>query len=75
MKQEILCGDCKKSLEPVLGSYPGEHYSFVEGEALRDYVCDHCMKAIGPGDTRFCFSIWTDRQVRYNWEPEFVKVK
>ena len=79
MKQQVICMECRAELRklfPTDAPYPGEHVRFVEGIALRDYVCDHCGNAIGKGNDCCAHSIWADhgRVPYYPWEEEFIHI-
>ena len=80
MKQEIVCPTCKdmlRKLFPTDSPYPNEHVKFVEGEALRGFICDQCAASIGEGDHCFAFTIWADHgRIPYHpWEHDFIKPK
>ena len=78
MKQEIVCPSCKvglRKLFPTDKPYLGENVKFVQGKALKSYVCDQCACPIEKGDDCFAFSIWADHgaQPYYEWEKEFIE--
>jgi len=79
MKQQIICVRCQKELRELHQSdepYPGEHLKFVEGEALRRFLCDHCNHDILEYEDCFAYSIWADHsgQPYYEWENQFIKI-
>lgn len=76
MKREILCTACAleaRELFPTDDPYPGEHVRFVEGIAVKTYVCDHHGGAIAAGESATAFTIWTDAQGFHDWEGSFLR--
>jgi hypothetical protein len=80
MKQDlglyILCPDCALRVRdsyPNDNPYPGEYLKFVEGDAKRDFICDHCDQPIPIHGMCFAFSVWTDRFPYFDWEDGYIK--
>jgi len=75
MKQELVCMPCGDNLKKVFPSgslYDGEHIRFVSGELINPCICDHCAKKLPQKDRVLAFSIWTDNQPNYDWEPSYL---
>lgn len=77
MKREIICVNCaidQKELFPSSNPYPGEYVRFIEGAALRDYICDLCAARIEHTDKCYAFSIYTDQRPYRGWEQDYIKI-
>lgn len=76
MKCDILCKPCEaehRILFPTNSPYPGEHVKFMCGKAKHDMTCDFCAIHIKKGDDCCAFSIYTDNQIYYEWEEDYIK--
>jgi len=79
MKQEILCLTCKgvlRKLFPTDTPYSGEHVKFVDGQAIKDFICDYCGKKINKDANCCAFSIWAEYHgiPYYPWESEYLNL-
>lgn len=77
MKQQILCPACRKETRERFKTdnpFPGEHIKFVDGKAVKDFVCDHCDKKIDKASPCCAYSIWADSgaQPYYEWEHDYL---
>ena len=75
MKQELVCihcGDKLKKVFPDGSQYEGEHIRFKSGELKNPCICDHCGKPLPQKGQVLAFSIYTDDQINYDWEPQFL---
>lgn len=79
MKREIICKECKPSLERIYKKttieYPEEHFKFVKGKLKLPCCCDNCGKELFPTlDTVFASSVWADHgaQQYFEWEHNFL---
>ena len=81
MTQQILCipkcRDEVRALFPTDDPYPGEHVKFLDGTALKNFICDSCNVRINLGDKCCAHSIWADhaRVPYYPWEENFIQIK
>ena len=77
MKQEILCTDCSKEMQHIIGKgAPDEYTRHTPGRALRRFKCDFCGKDIAPLDLCVAFSLWTDTiPLIPGWEKDFILTK
>ena len=75
MKREITCAECVKNWRAMVGKYPGEEIKIIEGSALRDYVCDDCVRPLPEGSTVYAMSLYTERTPYSEWEHDFIKEK
>mgnify|MGYP001584849163 CR=1 FL=1 len=83
MKREIICLDCGKKYPEVFAAAqidnpgPQEYMKMIEGKALDDYKCDHCVPTSPIKKGTFCIalSVWIDgsRIPYYPWESEYIE--
>lgn len=75
MKREITCAKCVENWRALVGKYPGEEISIVEGSALKDFICDDCACPLPKGTTVYAMSLYTAQTPYFKWEDECIAAK
>jgi len=72
MTRRVVCNGCAPTWKKMVGKYPEEKVTLVEGLLHVDCVCDECNARLTIGTTAFCVSVSTPRTPYFSWEHEFV---